>query len=55
MDMIGDADLNIEARNKLNSLVARSRPTSRARSGYQSHFFARTAAIEDDHIYLLQN
>ena len=49
MDMIGDADLNIDRESNstpwLLDLVQQA-----ARTGYQSHFFARTAAIEDDHL-----
>jgi glutaminyl-peptide cyclotransferase len=49
-DMIGDADLNIEREANsapwLEDLILQAA----TRLGYQSHFFARTLAIEDDHI-----
>jgi len=49
-DMIADADLNIERESNsapwLEDLVYQAA----TRLGYQSHFFARTLAIEDDHI-----
>jgi Zn-dependent M28 family amino/carboxypeptidase len=50
LDMIGDADLNID--RDLNSTVwledlVRDAAT---RLGYQSHFFARQIAVEDDHL-----
>jgi len=49
-DMIGDADLNIEREANsapwLEDLIFQAA----TRLGYQSHFYARTLAIEDDHI-----
>ena len=50
LDMVGDADLNID--RDLNSTVwledlVRDAAT---RLGYQSHFFARQIAVEDDHL-----
>ncbi len=50
LDMVGDADLNID--RDVNSTVwledvVRDAAT---RLGYQSHFFARKLAVEDDHI-----
>ena len=49
-DMIGDTDLNIEREANsapwLEDLILQAA----TRLGYQSHFFARTLAIEDDHI-----
>ena len=53
-DMIGDADLNIEHDTNstpwLEDLIFQSATTL----GYQSHFFARTTAIEDDHLPFVQ-
>ncbi len=50
VDMIGDADLNIERdRNStpwLEDMVYQAATTM----GYQSHFFGRTIAVEDDHL-----
>lgn len=49
-DMIGDADLNIDQDSNstpwLESLVYQAA----TRVGYQSHFFARTIEVEDDHL-----
>ncbi len=49
-DMIGDADLNIE--HELNSAPWLEAVIYEAASrlGYQSHFFARALAMEDDHL-----
>jgi glutaminyl-peptide cyclotransferase len=49
-DMIADADLNIE--RELNSTPWLEDLVLQAATnlGYQSHFFARQAAIEDDHL-----
>jgi Zn-dependent M28 family amino/carboxypeptidase len=49
-DMIGDADLNIE--HELNSTPWLETMVYQAavRLGYQSHFFGREVAIEDDHL-----
>jgi Zn-dependent M28 family amino/carboxypeptidase len=50
LDMIGDADLDVQRDNNstpwLSNLVYQAATTL----GYQSHFFERTTAIEDDHI-----
>jgi glutaminyl-peptide cyclotransferase len=49
-DMIGDADLNIERESHsapwLEDLVYQAA----SKLGYQSHFYARTLDIEDDHL-----
>ena len=49
-DMIGDADLNIDkdanSTASLESIVYQAA----TRLGYQSHFFARTIGVEDDHL-----
>ena len=48
--MIGDADLDIQ--EDMNSTPALRKTDYQAASdlGYQSHFFARPNAIEDDHL-----
>jgi len=50
LDMVGDADLNID--RDLNSTVWLEDlvKDAAARLGYQSHFFARQIAVEDDHL-----
>jgi Zn-dependent M28 family amino/carboxypeptidase len=49
-DMIGDADLNIDQDSNsapwLESVVFQAA----SKLGYQSHFFARNIAVEDDHL-----
>jgi hypothetical protein len=49
-DMIGDADLNID--RDLNSTLWLENVVGEAakRLGYQSHFFARTNQVSDDHL-----
>jgi glutaminyl-peptide cyclotransferase len=53
-DMIGDADLNIERDSNstpwLEELILQAATTL----GYQSHFFARSLPIEDDHLPFVQ-
>lgn len=53
-DMIGDADLNIEhdanSTPWLEDLILKAA----AQLGYQSHFFARTMAVTDDHMPFVQ-
>jgi glutaminyl-peptide cyclotransferase len=53
-DMIGDADLNIE--REMNSTPWLEDLVLQAATGlgYQSHFFARKLAIEDDHLPFAQ-
>ena len=50
LDMIGDADLDID--EDMNSTPALRKTVYQAASdlGYQSHFFVRPNAIEDDHL-----
>jgi glutaminyl-peptide cyclotransferase len=50
MDMIGDADLNIDRESNSTPWLLDLVQQAATRTGYQSHFFARTAAIEDDHL-----
>jgi hypothetical protein len=53
-DMVGDADLNIERDDNstpwLEDLIFRAA----TRVGFQSHFFARETAMQDDHIPFVQ-
>ena len=48
--MIGDADLNIDRESNSTPWLLDLVQQAAARTGYQSHFFARTIAIEDDHL-----
>jgi Zn-dependent M28 family amino/carboxypeptidase len=50
MDMIGDADLNIDRNTNGAPWLLDLIYTAAERGGYQSHFYARQGAIEDDHI-----
>jgi len=50
MDMIGDADLNIERDTYSTPWLLDLIYTAAERGGYQSHFYARETAIEDDHL-----
>jgi Zn-dependent M28 family amino/carboxypeptidase len=49
-DMIGDADLNIERETNSTPWLEDLVYQAATRLGYQSHFFARTLEIEDDHL-----
>ncbi|MDP9159342.1 MAG: M28 family peptidase [Acidobacteriota bacterium] len=49
-DMIGDADLNIERDQNSTPWLEDLVYKAAALRGYQSHFFARTDAINDDHL-----
>lgn len=49
-DMIGDADLNIDRDTNSTPWLEDLVYEAASKLGYQSHFFARTTAIEDDHI-----
>jgi Zn-dependent M28 family amino/carboxypeptidase len=53
-DMIGDADLNIEHEQNSTPWLEDMVYEAASRLGYQSHFFARTVPIEDDHLPFLQ-
>jgi Zn-dependent M28 family amino/carboxypeptidase len=48
-DMIGDADLNIEREQNSTPWLEDLVYQAATRLGYQSHFFARTIPMEDDH------
>jgi Zn-dependent M28 family amino/carboxypeptidase len=49
-DMIGDADLNIEHEEHSTPWLEDLAYQAATHLGYQSHFFTRTGAIEDDHV-----
>jgi len=49
-DMIGDADLNIERETNSTPWLEDLVYDAATRLGYQSHFFARTLDIQDDHL-----
>jgi len=48
-DMIGDADLNIEREQNSTPWLEDMIYQAATRLGYQSHFFARSIPMEDDH------
>jgi hypothetical protein len=48
-DMIGDADLNVDRDQNSTPWLEDLISQSATRLGYQSHFFARTLAMADDH------
>ena len=50
MDMIGDADLNIDRNTIGTPWLLDLIYAAAERLGYQSHFYAREGAIEDDHL-----
>jgi len=49
-DMIGDADLNIDRDQSSTPWLEDLVFQAASKLGYQSHFFARTLAVQDDHI-----
>jgi glutaminyl-peptide cyclotransferase len=49
-DMIGDADLNIERDSNSTPWLEDVVYEAATRLGYQSHFFARTMQVSDDHL-----
>jgi Zn-dependent M28 family amino/carboxypeptidase len=53
-DMIGDADLNVEHESYSNPWLEDLVYQAASKLGYQSHFFARTIAVEDDHLPFVQ-
>src|SRR5271154_4100267 len=53
MDMIGDADLNIDRNTKGTPWLLDLIYAAAERGGYQSHFYAREGPIEDDHLPFL--
>jgi len=50
MDMIADADLNIDRDTNSTAWLADLIYEAATRSGVQSHFYARTGVISDDHL-----
>jgi len=50
MDMIGDADLNIDRDTNSTPWLLDLIYAAAKRGGYQSHFYTREGPIEDDHI-----
>jgi len=50
MDMIGDADLNIDRSTNGAPWLLDLIYAAAERGGYQSHFYARQGGIEDDHL-----
>ena len=53
-DMIGDADLHIEREANSTPWLEDMIYQAASRLGYQSHFFARTLQMEDDHMPFLE-
>jgi Zn-dependent M28 family amino/carboxypeptidase len=49
LDMIGDADLNIDRDSNSTPALLAVVEQAATRLGYQSHFFGREIAVEDDH------
>ena len=49
-DMIGDADLNVDRETNSTPWLEDVVYEAATRVGYQSHFFARTLPVEDDHL-----
>jgi glutaminyl-peptide cyclotransferase len=54
MDMIGDADLNIDRNTNGTAWLLDLIYDAAEREGYQSHFYAREGPIEDDHLPFLK-
>jgi Zn-dependent M28 family amino/carboxypeptidase len=54
LDMIGDADLNIDEDANSTPWLESLVHEAATRLGYQSHFLGRKTAITDDHIPFLQ-
>jgi glutaminyl-peptide cyclotransferase len=50
MDMIGDADLNIDRNTTSTPWLLDLIYAAAERGGYQSHFYERQGSIEDDHL-----
>ena len=49
LDMVGDADLNIDRDQNSTPALLEVVQQAAARLGYQSHFFRREIQVEDDH------
>jgi glutaminyl-peptide cyclotransferase len=54
-DMIGDADLNIERDTNSTPWLEDLVLQAATRIGYQSHFFARSIPIQDDHLPFVEH
>jgi glutaminyl-peptide cyclotransferase len=54
-DMVGDADLNIEHDSNSTPWLEDVVYEAATRLGYQSHFFARTMPVDDDHIPFMKH
>jgi len=54
LDMIGDADLNIDQETNSTSWLQNLVYEAATKLGYQSYFFGRSLAIDDDHIPFVQ-
>ena len=52
--MVGDADLNIDRDQNSTPWLEDMIHEAATRLGYQSHFFGRTNAVNDDHIPFMQ-
>lgn len=50
LDMVGDSDLNLERDQNSTPWLEELVYEAASRLGYQSHFYARTTAMEDDHL-----
>jgi Zn-dependent M28 family amino/carboxypeptidase len=50
LDMIGDADLNIDRDTNSTSWLQDLVYQSASKLGYQSYFYGRTIPVEDDHL-----
>lgn len=50
LDMIGDADLNIDSDENSNASLRKTLLEAATNLGVQSHFFRRRTMIEDDHL-----
>jgi Zn-dependent M28 family amino/carboxypeptidase len=53
-DMIGDADLNVDRDSNSTPWLEDLVYQAASKMGYQSHFFARTISVEDDHLPFVQ-
>ena len=53
-DMIGDADLNVDRDSNSTPWLEDLVYQAASKLGYQSHFFARTISVEDDHLPFVQ-
>jgi glutaminyl-peptide cyclotransferase len=54
LDMIGDADLNVDRDTNSTSWLQDMVYQAAGKSGYQSYFYGRSLAIEDDHLPFVQ-